>query len=195
MSSPWSEKIRSYHAHRRQDWNRCGQAAVASLLDYHALGPFGDEEPAGRSVRGRRQWEAGEVIDLITESFPPDHFFGLFGTTAARIVAALRGYGLEAYAARSRGDAEGRNTWSAVKRSVAEGLPVIVLLDVGKLGGRSFSAHWAVVYRVEDSLVHLANCRRAPVIPEDRFLRAFRCRLMLDGFDCCAVFARPASDS
>ena len=72
---------------------------------------------------------------------------------------------------------------------------MIVLLDMGKLGGRPFSAHWAVVYRAEDSFVYLANCHRTPVVPEDLFLRAFRCRLMLDGFDCCAVFARPGSGS
>ena len=86
-----SKKPRSYHALRRQDWNRCGQAAVASLLDYHALGSFMEEEPVRGIAHDRQRPSAGEVIDVITGSFPPDHFFGLFGTTAARIVAALRG--------------------------------------------------------------------------------------------------------
>ena len=168
---------------------------MASLLDYHAAGPFEREGPVRDIAHDRRYMDTGEVLDLITKSFPPDHFFGLFGTTAARIVAALRSYGLEAYATRSRSAAKGGSIWSAIEKSVAEGLPVVVLLDMGKLGGRPFSAHWAVVYRVEDSLVSLANCRRTPVVPEDRFLRAFRCRLMLDGFCYCAIFVRPGSDT
>ena len=188
------DNFRSYHALRRQDWNRCGQAAVASLLDYHAAGPFKREEPVRGVACARRCLDTGEAIDLITKSFPPDHFFGLFGTTAARIVAALQSYGLEANAVRSRSTADEESIWPAIEQSVAEGLPVIVLLDLGKLGGRPFSAHWAVVYRVEDSLVHLANCRRTPVVPKDLFLRAFRCRLMLDGFCYCAVFTRPGTD-
>ena len=166
---------------------------MAALLDYHAAGPFGPGELVRGVANDRRCSKNGEVLDLITKNFPPDHFFGLFGTTAAQIVAALQSYGLKAYAARSRSAAEGESVWLAAERSVAAGLPVIVLLDVGKLGGRPFRAHWTVVYRVEDSFVHQANFRRTPVVPEDVFLRAFHCRLMFDGFCCCAVFVRPGN--
>ncbi|MDQ5811998.1 MAG: hypothetical protein M3358_14935, partial [Actinomycetota bacterium] len=77
-----------------------------------------------------------------------------------------------------------------VKRSAAAGLPVIVIMDVGKLGGRPFTAHWGVLYRVHNSTVRLANTGMSRV-PEELFLGAFPCRFMLPAFNHCAVFCRP----
>ncbi len=49
--------LHSYHSSRpRVDWNRCGQAAVAALLDYHRLDPYGLKKPIYDEKDGRRHW-------------------------------------------------------------------------------------------------------------------------------------------
>ncbi len=160
------------------------------MLDYHGLDPYGLPKPVYDERDGRYHWDDGEIIDSIKEEFPPDHALGLFGTTAGRIRDALASAGLEAHTASSPRVREGRRIWEDVKRSASAGLPVIVIMDMGKLGGRPFTAHWGVLYRVQHSTVHLANTGMSRV-PEELFLGAFRCRFMLPAFHHCAVFCRP----
>ena len=185
--------MHSYHSLRpRVDWNRCGQAAVAALLDYHGLDPYGLKKPIYDEKDGRHHWAGGEIIDRICEEFPPNHLFGLFGTTPGQLTKALRAAGLEASWVASRNEGEGRQRiWKEVKRSVEAGLPVIVIMDMGKLGGRPLAAHWGVIYRIEDSTVHLANTKNITMVPEARFLCAFKCWFMPPRFHHCGVFARP----
>ena len=185
--------LHPYHSSRPYvDWNKCGQTAVATLLDYHELNPYRLEKPVYDAKDGRYHWDDGGIVDRIKEDFPPNYFLGLFGTTGNQIRKALVSGGLEASVTASRDVREGRDIWEKVKLSANSGLPTIVIMDLGKLGGRRFAAHWGVVYRVENSTVYLANCRNLSVVPEARFLRAFRCRFMPPGFNHCAVFSRPA---
>jgi hypothetical protein len=174
------------------DWNRCGQAAVATLLDYHGLDPCGLKKRIYDERDGRYHWVDGEIIDRICEEFPPNHLFGLFGTTPGQLAKALQSAGLHASWTASRDKGEGRQKiWEEVKRSIEADLPVIVAMGVGKLGGRPLAAHWGVIYRIEDSTVHLANTKNITMVPEARFLRAFECWFMLPRFHHCAVFAHP----
>jgi hypothetical protein len=188
--------LHSYHSSRpRVDWNRCGQAAVATLLDYHGLDPYGLNKPVYDENDGRRHWADGEIIDRIGDDLPPDHLFGLFGTTPGRLKRALRFAGLDARWVASTNKGERRQRiWEAIKTSVEADLPVIVAMDMGRLGGRPLSAHWGVVYRIEDSNVHLANTKNVTMAPEARFLRVFECWFMSPRFHHCAVFARPKTD-
>ncbi len=185
--------LHSYHSSRpRVDWNKCGQAAVATLLDYHRLDPYGLRKPIYDEKDGCYHWEDGEIIDRICEGFPPNHLFGLFGTTPGQVAKALRSAGLEANWAASRDEGEERQKiWAEVKRSVEAGLPIIVSMDMSMFGGRPLSAHWGVIYRIEDSDVCLANTKSVTTVPEARFLRAFKCWFMPPYINHCAVFARP----
>jgi hypothetical protein len=184
--------LHPYHSSRpRVDWNRCGQAAVATLLDYHGLDPYGLKKPIYDEKDGRHHWSDGEIVDRICGEFPPDHLFGLFGTTPGQLARALRSAGLEASWAASRNEDGRQKIWNEVKRSVEAGLPVIVIMDMGKLGGRPLTAHWGVIYRIEASTAHLANTENITMVPEARLLRAFRCWFMPPRFHHCAVFARP----
>lgn len=165
---------------------------MATLLDHHELDPYGLRKPIYDEKDGCYHWADGEIIDRICEDFPPDHLFGLFGTTPGQVVKALRCAGLKANLAASRDEGEGRQTiWAEVKRSVKVGLPVIVTIDMGKLGGRPLSAHWGVIYRIEASDVRLANTKSITTVPEARLLLAFECWFMPPYFNHCAVFARP----
>ena len=184
-----------YHSLRpRVDWNRCGQAAVATLLDHHGLDPYDLRKPVYDEKDGRYHWEDGGVIDRISEDFPPDYLFGLLGTTPDRLARALESGGLEASWVSSRREDRGREIWEGVERSVETGLPVIVIMDSGKLGGRPLAAHWGVVYRIEDSIVHLANSKNVTMVSEAHFLCAFKCWFMPPRFNHCAVFARKKAD-
>jgi hypothetical protein len=89
--------LHSYHSSRpRVDWNRCGQAAVATLLDHYGLDPYCLSKPIYDENDGHRHWADGEIIDRICEDFPPNHLFGLFGTTPGQLGKVLRYAGLEA---------------------------------------------------------------------------------------------------
>jgi hypothetical protein len=173
------------------DFNTCGQAAVAAVLDFHGLDPYGLDRPVYDEKDGRYHWRDERIVDRIKERFPPDNFFGLFGTSGGRIAKALANAGLEARVARSKDPDVGRKIWEDVKRWANAGLPVVVTMDRGQLGGRPFAVHWGVVYLVAGSEVYLANNKGMPVVPEARFLRAFRCRFMPAAFNHSAVFSRP----
>jgi hypothetical protein len=165
---------------------------VATLLDYHGLNPYGLNKPIFDVNDGRRHWADGEIIDRIGEDFPPDHLFGLFGTTPGQLTKALRSAGMEASWTASTNSGKGRQqVWEEVKRSVEAGLPVIVSMDMGKLGGRPLSAHWSVIYRIGAPYVHLANTKNITMVPEALFFRAFACWFMIPRFHHCAVFAHP----
>jgi hypothetical protein len=172
------------------DYNKCGQAAVATILDYYGLHPYGLERPVYDTHDGGYHWRDDRIIDRIKEGFPPDNFFGLFGTTGVQISRALAHVGLETRAAHSTDVGVGREIWEEVKRSANAGYPVVVILDRGMLGGCPFTAHWGVVHRVANHRVYLANCGGMPLVPEARLVRAFRCRFMPARFNHCAVFSR-----
>ena len=184
--------LHSYEGPRPlKDFNACGQAAVAAVLDFHGLDPYGLEKPVYDEEDGGHHWRDEEIVDRIKGRFPPDHLFGLLGTTGGRIAEALADAGLQTRAAHSKDPEVGRGIWEEAKRWANAGLPVVVIVDRGKLGGRPLAAHWAVVHKVAGQKVHLANAKGAPVVPEERFLRAFRCQFMPAGFNHCAIFSRP----
>jgi len=88
--------ISNFHAYGNSrpdvDWNTCGQAAIASMLDHLGRDPFGLPR-VRRGIDGRMHWDDGAVIDaLINAGFGPDVAFG-FGTTGGRIRDALFAYG------------------------------------------------------------------------------------------------------
>lgn len=195
-----SEYLHSYAGTRRfADYNTCGQAAVAALLDYHALDPFGLRKTVHDARDGRYHWPDDRVIDRVKETFPPDNLFGLFGTTGDTIAEALAHAGLHARVASSADLQRGRGIWESAKQHANAGNPVVAIVDRGKLGGRPFTAHWVVVHKVAGSRVYLANYRKGTttvVVPEATFVRAFRCRFApaVFGLNHCAVFAWQAGD-
>ena len=119
------------------------------------------------------------AIDTVAATHAPDMPFGL-GTTAWRVCAALRAHGLDVEWVHG-GGAEWR-----LRPYLATGAWAPVLLDDGLLGGRAFSAHWAVATSAEPEGVTLGNCRRARLgWPE--FRRAWSCRFLPPPHRHCAI--------
>jgi hypothetical protein len=163
------------------DWNTCGQAAAATVLAFHAAGPFA----AGAAP------DDGAAIDHVRSGFPPDLPFGL-GTSPWRLAAALRAHGLDAEVMRAGPFGAGlARAWSRVREHAAGVGPVPVCLDDGLLGGAHGGVHWAVVLDADADGVRLGNAGRAGVLPLGRFLAAWRCRHLPWPFDACAVLAGP----
>jgi hypothetical protein len=156
----------------------CGQAAVATVLAHHRLGPFA----ANPSISD------GGAIDFVLRTYPPDLPFAL-GTTAFRLADALRSFGLGVE--RVHSGWFGRATMAAlgtVRTHAALGYPVPVCVDDGLLGGAPGSAHWAVLLACDGSSVRLGNCRHAAMSLHD-FLRVWRCRALPWPHNHCALIA------
>ena len=162
------------------DWNTCGQAAIATVLAYHRAGPF-----AG----GGGAFEDGLAIDLVRLIFPPDLPFGL-GTSAFRMAAALRTFGLAAERIHSGWFGHDIEfALGSVRDHVARGNPVPVCLDDGRIGGAGGAAHWAVVLAIEGDRVWVGNAGIAGPLDLDAFMSAWSCRMLPWPHNHAAVLA------
>lgn len=182
------------HAYRNSrpniDKNTCGQAAIATILDHHGIDPFGLERSTYDEHDAKYYWDDGRVIDSIKSKFPPDVVFGL-GTSGGRLIDAFKTYGLKAQCGFSGiGSIGWGDQWTTLQRWVAAKHPVPVILDTGAIGGSAGAAHWAVVYKVDDSCVHIGNWARMPVVDQQTFLHAWHCQFLPYGFNHCGVYAQ-----
>lgn len=167
-----------HNARPEVDHNTCGQAAAASVLAHFRAGLFATSESL----------TDGEAIDRVRADFPPDVPLGL-GTSAHRIAAALRNFGLRTEVSHSGPFARGvARAMERLTEHLTLGIPVPVCVDDGALGHRAWSAHWAIALRIEDARVVLGNANTA-VIPLDHFLTAWRCRHLPWPHHHCAVLA------
>lgn len=175
---------------RDADWNTCGQAAIASMLDYYHA-DLGIPRTRGT------HWSTWDAIDRVKElGFGPDVVFG-WGTTPDRIKNALTSLGVGADVGHSglffSGWAEQWNRLLAYVYYSA--IPVPVLVDMGMLGGPGFSAHWPIVWRMDYSAsgmrLHLANWSpswTSNPIPQEKFLQAWAARQLPLGMNHAAVY-------
>ncbi|SNY39068.1 hypothetical protein [Paractinoplanes atraurantiacus] len=183
-----ADQLTSLFAYRNYragvDWNTCGQAAIATIADFHGRDPY--QLPR----QGNGHWDDGQAIDaVIAGGFGPDVVFGL-GSSGGRIRDALQSYGLTASVGYSGFASAGwQDQWATLKAYVSYRLPVPVLVDVGALGGSWWTAHWPVVYRIADGQVYMAAAAGSAVVDEATFLRAWHCWFLPYGFNHCAVYA------
>jgi hypothetical protein len=174
------------------DWNTCGQAAIATVLDFHGADPFG----LPRSSNGH--WNSGQVIDALKhDGQGPDVVFG-WGTTPWRIEGALQRYGLSAVevAPNPLGNARCREA-AAKSRSqlfldleayLATDRPAPVLVDLGAMGGSYYTAHWPVAYKVENGKVFLGNCPWNPSPTVNQFISAWHAWFLPLGMNWATVY-------
>jgi hypothetical protein len=171
------------------DWNTCGQAAVASMVDFYG-------KDLGIPKSGAH-WPHGAAIDRVKAvGFGPDVIFG-WGTTPNRIRDALNHFGVPAQAHSSGLFFSGWPTlWNRLLAYVYySAIPVPVLVDMGMLGGSAFGAHWPILWKMEYSstgmrltLGNWSQSWMSQPIPSERFLEAWACRHLPLGFNHAAIY-------
>jgi hypothetical protein len=90
---------------------------------------------------------AEQGLGGIEQNFPPDYFFGLFGTSKARvceILSALKCHWRKI---------EGKH---ALKLAIQHRHPVLVMLSLPTFLP---SGHWMVAYAYDKAYIHLTNYR------------------------------------
>lgn len=122
------------HAH--QQYNSCGQAAIATALTGCGVKP---EDPTNA------------VMQTVYDAFPPDILWGRFGTSWKQVERALGANGVA-------------GTWldgeAALAETLACGHLALVMLDIGATsdeGWGPIGGHWVVVYAMDQGHVYLSN--------------------------------------
>jgi hypothetical protein len=111
----------------------------------------------------------------VLERFPPDVPLGL-GTSAFRVAAALRGFGIPFTRVHSGWLGGGAaRCWERLAHHLEGGGTAIVCVDTGLLGGQPWAAHWAVAWRLDAPGIHVHHWCDG-VLPVSAFRRAWACR-------------------
>jgi hypothetical protein len=137
--------------------NCCGQAAVTSVLD----------------AWGKNKYEGRARLMLLLRDiykwYPPDIFHGSFGTSANRMISALKDMGLkntislrlEPWIIGGFGNPANVVAYQAYSKMVFSyvnaGYPAIVMVDNGKLGDKPLVFHWLVLYEANNNGVLVCN--------------------------------------
>ena len=172
------------------DWNTSGQAAIATLLDFHKLDPFA----LSRTQDGNKYWDDGAIIDKIAaHGYGPDVDLA-WGSTVGRISNALNHYGMSVWPGFSGiASAGSTDLWNSLELHLNMDRPVPVMLDLGAMGGPDWVVHWAVAYKIADGRVYLGNCSWNPNPTIDEFKDAWRCWFLPFSSNHCSVFAEPVA--
>ena len=154
--------------------NGCAQAAVAWLLTFLRRSPY----PPG-----------ADLVAEIYRRYPPNTPFALFGTTPGRLERICHAYGLRTARWSGAGARE------RLEAELAAGRPVVVLLDLARLGG-GIGFHYAVACSYNETGVTCANMlptRRfsgeAQALPWSELMLAWKCRLPAGRFKCAGMAA------
>jgi hypothetical protein len=174
--------------------NRCGQLAVAIALERLAAG-LGPGHGAAAAALGAHDTTMREptaesraaLAEAIAHTHPPDVPFG-GGTSAFRVRAALEDRGVPAHIVHSGwfGIAASQ-AWEHVARAASHGLPAIVCVDAGALGGTAWHTHWCVVTGISNGVVEIENPVAGPRVPVGAFRDAWACRHLPWPHHHCAV--------
>jgi predicted double-glycine peptidase len=125
--------------HQHQQYNSCGQAAIATALTGLGVKP---EDPTNA------------VMQAVYDAFPPDILWGRFGTSFQRVERALAAHGVQG--AWLEGE-------SALAETLKKGHLALAMLDVGATedeGWGPLGGHWVVVYAMDTQHVYLSNWPR-----------------------------------
>lgn len=190
---PAAGQLDYVHSYGSSEFNKCGQAAIATLIDFYGLDPYAVPRTESDDRDGRLHWPRESIIARIAGQFPPDMVFGLFGTGSKQIRKALRSYGCRSDVGHAgllaKLDRDG--LWADVRAFLDLRLPVAVMVDTQRLGS-TFGAHWPVVYRVDGGRVFLANwITDEESFPEDQFLDAWHCWFLPYPNQYCFVTCQP----
>lgn len=172
---PGWEHLHSYSNHTSAQWNECGQAAAAMILDHAELDPLNLPLTVADPADNRMHPDNDAFIDGLAKQDPPDVAFGLAGTSPQRLAQTLDADGMKAQVefGDASGDLTGLQLWTDA------GWPAAALVDGGTLWGKTLEMHWVVVYKIDDQDVYVGNPMAGNgVIPVEEFLKAWETPLV-----------------
>jgi Peptidase_C39 like family len=141
-------------------WRSCGQAAAATVRRLWKVTPANDFSDA--------------PVRNLYNRFPADGYLGVLGTSWQRVRSMLQDGGLSVQIIKGEND---------LKNSVANGNPVIVMLDCGKFPewNYQFAGHWVVVYGYTRSRVYLSNWKGDGSTTWENFRKGWINNVMVNG--------------
>lgn len=186
------------HSYSNIDNSSCGQAAIATVLDHLGVELPGITRTVTDASDGRKHWDNQQAVSLIKNRYPPDVVFGLCGTSGGRITDAIRDHGFAGTDVMYAGlGTSWQDLWATLQSYVASGgiCPVLLQADLipGYSGFLNMSGHWPVIFRIDASGAHLANCAGNTIVMSvNRFLEAWNYLAFNPaayGYNHCAVLA------
>lgn len=166
-----------YNNYQAQTYNTCGQAVIASIVDYFGKNPYGlSKIYTGHD--GKLHFDPNQILYKVFNDFGPNWPWQNGATVPETIMAAFKKYGIITNEYYPGSFSDGQDSKKELVNWISKyGLPVIVLLDAGKswLGGSSFSVHWCIVYAYDNNNVYIATWERTLSVSWLNFMDAWHC--------------------
>jgi predicted double-glycine peptidase len=156
--------MRNYYANSDTSWNGCGQAAVATLVDYWQRTDLYPHVTRGTSG----------LVDAIYAQHKTDTG-GWLGCTPGHVQNIFKALGFATL--RRCGEENARED---LKRSMQAGCPLVVVVDMGKLEGTWQTYHYLIVYGYDNDNVYVRN-----MIPEGKIDLPWR--VFMDAWHCWSL--------
>ena len=142
--------------------NGCAHAAVTSLVRYYDRQDIYPEAITNT-----------DLLVALYRNHPPDSRDAFFGSTPGHLHNILKKFGFHTW--RRFGAEHARRD---LERSIKAGVPMVVLIDMGKFDPvDNFVGHYVVVFGFDDEKVHVRNMLPDTIdwIRWDLFLSAWHC--------------------
>jgi hypothetical protein len=163
----------------------CGQAAMATVLDWFGLNPFGLPRVArgqGDADDGRLHFDNSAFVGELTRRYPPLELNTPWGrirlTLREDLARALDDFGLKCEQRWPRAFSSGEEAREELVDWLQRtGNPVITLLDIPKMWPQQspYTLHWGVIYSCGQDGVAMASWHQTFGIPWNMFMRAWHC--------------------
>lgn len=168
----------AYDNYSQSPDNTCGQAVIASAVDYFGINPYKLQKRAGAD--GRYHFIPDEILGNVYRDFGPN--WPVMNTVTVRetIMAAFSRYGLKSSEAYPPAFSNGEDAKEWITEWISKyRLPVIVLLDQGsKMFGsniKNFTPHWCTVFAYDNTYVSVATWEEIITVSWQDFMDAWHC--------------------
>lgn len=169
----------NYDNFSKQASNTCGQAVIASLLDFLDKNPFELSRDFHSPIDDRHHYAPDEVLTKVVERFGPNWPIKGGMTVRKQIKRALTAFGIEFTEIKHPFLTPPKE---AINRLIchvsSQQMPAIVLLDAHQLDKKAsrFTLHWAIVYAFDTRHVHIATWGKNIAVTWQTFIKSWRCK-------------------
>lgn len=166
----------SYDSYSQSADNTCGQAAIASAVDYYGLNPYNLQRKF-KGADGRLHFMPDEILGNVFRDFGPNWPLMNCVTVRETIMSAFNTYGLKCDEGYTPAFGNGEDVRADLKNWMAANRPVIVLLDQGSkmFGGPAYVPHWCTVFGYDDNYVYVSSLGDMITATWQDFMDAWHC--------------------